>query len=57
MNIKPVKYYLIILIASIGYFVYCGFTGTAFYEDKVEKNTEFKGNKSHTNTGNRFYHK
>ncbi|WP_316798044.1 hypothetical protein [Pedobacter frigidisoli] len=57
MNIKSIKYYLVILILAIGYYSYCGITGTAFYQDNVEKNTEFNGNKSHSGTVNRFYHK
>lgn len=57
MNLKVVKYYIIVLIVAVSYYLYCGFTGTAFYTDNVEKNTEFSGNRSHSGTVNRFYHK
>ncbi|WP_231465503.1 MULTISPECIES: hypothetical protein [unclassified Pedobacter] len=57
MDIKPIKYYLIVLLIFVGIYTYCGLNGIAFYEDKVEKNTEFNGNRTHVGTANRFYHK
>ncbi|MGN8055565.1 hypothetical protein ACTJKN_04775 [Pedobacter sp. 22163] len=57
MNLKPIKYYLILLLAFIGFYGYSGLKGRAYFPDKVEKNTEFNGNKSHSGHVNRFYHK
>ncbi len=57
MNLKPIKYYLIVLLAVIGFYGYSGLKGRAYFPDKAEKNTEFNGNKSHSGHINRFYHK
>ena len=57
MDIKPIKYYLIVLLVIIGFYSYSGLTGLAFYKDNVEKNTEFNGNRTTSGHVNRFYHK
>ncbi|WP_165585777.1 hypothetical protein [Pedobacter nototheniae] len=57
MKLKPIKFYLIILVIIIGFYSYAGLNGIAYYTDKVEKNTEFNGNRVHSGYTNRFYHK
>ncbi|WP_186462433.1 hypothetical protein [Pedobacter suwonensis] len=57
MDLKPIKYYLILLLIILGFYGYSGLHGHAYYQDKVEKNTEFNENKSHGGHVNRFYHK
>jgi len=57
MNLKPIKYSLLAILILIGFYSYSGLSGLAFYKDSVEKNTEFKGNRTNSGHINRFYHK
>ncbi len=57
MDLKPIKYYLIVLLLILGFYGYSGLRGHAYYQDNVEKNTEFNGTSRHGGHINRFYHK
>jgi hypothetical protein len=57
LNLKPIKYYLFVVIAILVGYSYSVWSGFAFYNDKVEKNTEYNGNRSRGGYVNRFYHK
>ncbi|WP_316783932.1 hypothetical protein [Pedobacter frigiditerrae] len=57
MNIKPIKIYFFLLLAIIGAYSFATWSGYAFYNDKVEKNTEYNGAKGRSGYVNRFYHK
>ncbi|SDD59145.1 hypothetical protein [Pedobacter soli] len=57
MDLKPIKYYLIVLLVILGFYGYSGLRGHAYYQDNVEKNTEFNGTSRHGGHVNRFYHK
>lgn len=57
MNLKSIRIYLVITGIFIAFFAYSCWTGFAFYNDAVIKNTEYNGNKGRSGHINRFYHK
>ena len=57
IKIKPIRFYLILMVLAIGAFTYSLWNGYAFYNDKVEKNTEYNGARGRSGYVNRFYHK
>lgn len=56
MNIRTIRFYLIIAALIAGYFSYACYNGVAYIESKVEKNTDAPRTE-HRSTGARFYHK
>ena len=57
MKLKLIRIYLLVVLLMIGGFTYALWNGITYYDDKVEKNTEYKGNRIHSGYTNRFYHK
>jgi len=57
MKNKAKYIYLILGVAFVGYYAYSSYYGKAVYEDKVQKNTEYTGNRVYGGYGNRFHHK
>lgn len=57
IKIKPVRFYLVLMTAIIVAYVFSLWNGYAFYNDKVEKNTEYNGARGRSGYINRFYHK
>lgn len=57
MKIKPIRFYLILMILAIAAYSLSLWRGYAFYNDKVEKNTEYEGTRGRSGYVNRFYHK
>lgn len=57
MNRKAKFIYLLLGIVFVGYYAYCTYLGRAIFEDKVQKNTEYTGNRFYRGYGSRFHHK
>lgn len=45
------------MVIAIGAYTFSLWNGYAFYNDTVEKNTEYKSNSGRSGYLNRFYHK
>ncbi len=56
MNLKTIRFYLVVALLIVGYFGYACFNGIAYWESKVEKNTD-EARTGHRGGGARFYHK
>lgn len=57
---KIIKIYMAVMVLAVGYFGYATWNGITFWEDKVERNTEYKGSTRSRVGGygaGRFYHK
>ena len=57
IKIKTIRFYLILMVIAIGAYTFSLWNGYAFYNDTVEKNTEYKSNSGRSGYLNRFYHK
>jgi len=57
MKIKPIRFYLILMALAVAAYSLSLWHGYAFYNDKVEKNTEYNGSRGRSGYINRFYHK
>jgi len=49
--------YVFVGITIVGFYSYSAYYGRALWEDPVQKNTEYKGNRVYGGYGNRFNHK
>jgi hypothetical protein len=56
MDIKTIRIYLVVAGLIIGYFSYACYNGIAYWESKVEKNSD-ESRTGHRVGGARFYHK
>lgn len=56
MNYKLIRIYLVVAVLVVGYFTYACINGVAYWESKVEKNTDAPRS-GHRGSGMRFYHK
>jgi hypothetical protein len=55
-KLRPIWIYLILMVVAISGYALAAWNGYAFYNDRVEKNTEYKG-ANRSGYINRFYHK
>lgn len=56
MNLKTIRFYMVVALLIVGYFAYASYNGIVYLESTVEKNIDTNNSSSHS-SGSRFYHK